>query len=94
MIVLAVTWIAKSGREEEAAALFRTLTELSRKEPGCLMYQVHRSQKDRERFFIYEQYRNEAALDLHRNSPHFLEYARNQLPKIAERKDGELYDPL
>jgi (4S)-4-hydroxy-5-phosphonooxypentane-2,3-dione isomerase len=94
MIVLAVTWIAKSGREEEAAALFRTLTELSRKEPGCLMYQVHRSQKDRGRFLIYEQYRNEAALDLHRNSPHFLEYARNQLPKIAERKEGELYDPL
>jgi quinol monooxygenase YgiN len=94
MIVLAVTWIAKSGREEEAAALFRTLTELSRKEPGCLMYQVHRSQKDRGRFFIYEQYRDEAALDLHRNSPHFLEHARNQLPKIAERKDGELYDPL
>ena len=94
MIVLAVTWIAKSGREEEAAALFRTLTELSRKEPGCLMYQVHRSQKDRARFFIYEQYRDDGALDLHRNSPHFLEYARNQLPKIAERKDGELYDPL
>jgi quinol monooxygenase YgiN len=94
MIVLAVTWIAKSGREEEAVALFRTLTELSRKEPGCLMYQVHRSQKDRTRFFIYEQYRDEAALDLHRNSPHFLEYVRNQLPKIAERREGELYDPL
>lgn len=94
MIVLAVSWTAKPGREEEAAALFRTLTELSRREPGCLMYQVHRHQRDRAHFFIYEQYRDEAALDLHRNSPHFLEYARNQLPKIAERKEGELYDPL
>jgi quinol monooxygenase YgiN len=94
MIVLAVTWIAKPGKAEEAAALFRTLTEQSRKEPGCLMYQVHRHKNDRARFFIYEQYRDEAALEAHRNSPHFLEYARSRLPKIAERKEGELYDPF
>jgi quinol monooxygenase YgiN len=94
MIVLAVTWIAKPGKEEAAAALFRVLTEESRREPGCLMYQVHRHKTDLARFFIYEQYRDERALDLHRNSPHFLEYARNQLPRIAERRDGDLYDPL
>jgi len=94
MIVLAVTWIAKAGKEEAAAALFRTLTEHSRGEPGCLMFQVHRHKSDRTRFFIYEQYRDEAALDLHRNTPHFLEYVRNQLPKVAERKEGDLYDPL
>jgi (4S)-4-hydroxy-5-phosphonooxypentane-2,3-dione isomerase len=94
MIVLAVTWIAKPGKEEAAAELFRALTEESRREPGCLLYQVHRHKTDPTRFFIYEQYRDERALDLHRNSPHFLEYARNQLPKIAERRDGDLYDPL
>ncbi len=42
MIVLAVTWIAKEGQEERAAALFRELTEKSRQEPGCLLYVVHR----------------------------------------------------
>jgi (4S)-4-hydroxy-5-phosphonooxypentane-2,3-dione isomerase len=94
MIALAVTWIAKNGKAEEAAALFRTLTEQSRREPGCLMYQVHRHPSDRNRFFIYEQYRDAAALEAHRNSPHFLEHARKQLPKVAERKEGELYDPL
>ena len=36
--------------ESEAAALFAKLTELSRKEPGCLMYQVHRHKEDARRF--------------------------------------------
>ena len=46
MVVLAVTWMAKVGREAEVAALFAKLTEESRKEPGCAMYQVHRHKTD------------------------------------------------
>ena len=42
MVVLAVTWMAKVGRETEVANLFSKLTEESRKEPGCQMYLVHR----------------------------------------------------
>ena len=72
MVVLAVTWIAKNGRESEVAALFARLTEESRKEPGCAMYQVHRHKTEPRRFFIYEQYRDDAALEAHRAAPHFL----------------------
>ena len=91
MIVLAVTWKATPGREAEVAEIFRKLTAESRKEAGCLMYQVQRQQKDASRFFVYEQYRNQQALEAHRNAPHFLEYARKQLPAVAERVEGELY---
>jgi quinol monooxygenase YgiN len=41
MVVLAVTWMAKAGREAEVSGIFSRLTEESRKEPGCIMYQVH-----------------------------------------------------
>ena len=94
MIVLAVTWQAHAGKESEAAALFAKLTELSRKEPGCLMYQVHRHKTEPRRFFIYEQYKDDGALEAHRAAPHFLQYARKELPRIAERVEGHLYDPL
>ena len=56
MVVLAVTWMAKMGRESEAAAILERLTGESRKEPGCVMYQVHKHKTDPRRFFIYEQY--------------------------------------
>jgi quinol monooxygenase YgiN len=94
MVVLAVTWVAKVGREAEVAGLFSKLTEESRKEPGCAMYQVHRHRTEPRRFFIYEQYKDDAALGAHRNAPHFLQYAKKELPKMADRVEGQLYEPL
>jgi (4S)-4-hydroxy-5-phosphonooxypentane-2,3-dione isomerase len=94
MVVLAVTWMAKAGRESDAAEMFVKLTEESRKEPGCMTYQVHRHKTEPRRFFIYEQYKDDAALEAHRASPHFLQYAKKALPKVADRIEGQLYDPL
>ena len=94
MVVLAVTWVAKTGREAETTALFSKLTQESRKEPGCVTYQVHRHRTEPRRFFIYEQYKDDAALEAHRNAPHFLQYAKKDLPKVADRVEGHLFEPL
>ncbi len=94
MVVLAVTWMAKAGREAEVAALFSKLTDESRKEPGCAMFLVHRHRTEARRFFIYEQYKDDAALEAHRSTPHFLQYAKKDLPKVADRTEGNLFDPL
>ncbi|MFZ0295814.1 MAG: putative quinol monooxygenase [Candidatus Sulfotelmatobacter sp.] len=94
MVVLAVTWMAKAGHDGDVVPIFAKLTEESRKEPGCLMYQVHRHKTEPRRFFIYEQYKDDAALEAHRTSPHFLQHARKELPKVADRVEGHLYEAL
>jgi quinol monooxygenase YgiN len=94
MVVLAVTWMAKAGREAEVATLFSKLTQESRKEPGCSQYQVHRHRTEPRRFFIYEQYKDDAALEAHRTTAHFLQYAKKDLPKVADRLEGHLFEPL
>ncbi len=94
MLVLAVTWMANPGHEKEVAIIFSKLEAASRQEPGCLMYVVHRHVDDSRRFFIYEQYRDAAATEAHRNSPHFQEYLVKGLRSIGERQQGELYRPL
>ena len=94
MIVLAVTWKSHAGRETEVVEVFRKLTEESRREPGCLMYQVHQHKDEPRLILVYEQYKDEAALEAHRNSPHFQEYARKQLPTLGERIEGNLYRPI
>ena len=94
MVVLAVVWVAKPGREEEVADVFRKLEAKSRREPGCLMYAVHRHKDEPAKFFIYEQYRDDAALQAHRDAPHFQEYAVKGLADIADRVMGDLYAPL
>ena len=94
MVVLAVTWVAKAAREADVAGLLSKITEESRKEPGCIMYQVHRHRTEPRRFFIYEQYKDDAALEAHRTAPHFLQYAKKDLPKIADRIEGHVFEPL
>ncbi len=94
MIVLAVTWKAHPGKEDETARIFGILQAESRKEPGCVMYAVHRGHEDRSRFFVYEQYKDEAALEAHRNTSHFKVYARGELLKLGDRLEADLYDPI
>jgi quinol monooxygenase YgiN len=94
MVVLAVIWMAKAGHEIDVAAVLEKLTEQARKEPGCAMFQVHRHKTEPRRFFIYEQYKDDAALEAHRSAPHFLQYARKDLPKVADRVEGNLYEAL
>lgn len=94
MVVLVVTWQAHSGHENEVAEIFRKLQDASRQEPGCIGYTVHRHNTDPRRFLIYEQYRDEAALEAHRSALHFQEYAVKALRSIGERLQGDLYTPL
>jgi CHASE2 domain-containing sensor protein len=37
---------------------------------------------------------DDAALEAHRAAPHFLQYAKKELPKIGDRVEGHLYEPL
>src|SRR5439155_19272617 len=94
MVVLAVTWMAKNGRESDVAAMFSKLTEASRNEPGCVMFQVHRNKTEPRRFFIYEQYKDDAELEAHRAKPHFLQFAMMVLPMFADRVEVKLYELL
>lgn len=94
MICLAVTYVLHPGHEAEALRRLRLLTEASRAEPGCRMYQVHRSPTDPLRFLLYEQYDDQAALDAHRATPHFLEHVRDGLVPILASRTPEVYVPL
>ena len=74
--------------------ILRDHVQHAKKEPGVLMTRVYRSRTEPRRFFIYEQYKDDAALEAHRSAPHFLQYARKDLPKIADRVEGHLLEPL
>ena len=60
---------------EQVAEILRQLTAASRQEPGCVSYIPHFVEDDPTKVVIYEQYRDGASLDFHRNTPHFHQYA-------------------
>jgi autoinducer 2-degrading protein len=94
MICVGVTYVVKPGFEDQAAAIFAIMSNLTRQEPGCRLYQAHRSIADSCRFFLYEQYDDEAALDAHREAPYFETYIRGQLFTMIESRTPETYIPL
>jgi quinol monooxygenase YgiN len=46
----------------------------TRQEEGCIDYTLHQDHLDPALFFFYETWASAAALEKHRNSPHFLRY--------------------
>ena len=58
-------------RMHEFLSLIQTNAVETRKEPGCLRFDVLRSQDNPAQFFFYELYKNEAAIDHHKQQPHY-----------------------
>jgi quinol monooxygenase YgiN len=94
MLVLAVNVIIKTGHEEEVLEPLRKLETATRLEPGCIAYVVQRSRENRRHYLVYEQYKDEAALETHRSSGHFKEYATNGFLRFVEERHAELFDPI
>ena len=69
--------------------LVRKLTPPSREEPGCVTYIPHFVQDAPATLVIYEQYKDEAALESHRNSPHFREYGTEGIFKMMRGRHLE-----
>ncbi len=94
MLCLAVTYLIKEGHSEDATALLRKMVEPTRAEPGNIMYLVHRSPTEPRRFFFYEQYTDQAALDAHRAAAHFQEYMINGVFAFVESREPVIYELL
>ena len=86
MISFTVRMNFRQDDREEIAQVLHELTRLSRQEPGCVSYIPHQVESDPDTVLIYEQYKDEAAADAHRASPHFAQYAIGVLyQKMLER---------
>jgi quinol monooxygenase YgiN len=93
MIVLQVTIQVKPEHVAEFLEVVRYDAEHSEKdEPGCLRFDVIQDRADANRFYFYEVYKDDAALAVHRETPHFKFYAEKTQPWLAgtpERRFGK-----
>jgi quinol monooxygenase YgiN len=94
VVCVGVIYKVKVGHEAEAEGYLRRLQEETRKEPGTVLYIVHRSTEDPRQFLIYEQYRSQADLEAHRATEHFQRYAKNGIQTIAESRTGGSFTPM
>src|SRR3989337_2683750 len=93
MVVLHVTIKVKPEHVSEFLEIVRYDAEHSEKdEPGCLRLRVIQGRGEPDPFFFLEIYRDEAALEAHRQTPHFKLYFEKSQPWLAappERRFGK-----
>lgn len=70
MIVITATVHAKTGKESQFQAELQKLVVETRKEEGCLQYDLHRGAEDAGAFLFYERWRDADAIEAHFKTPH------------------------
>lgn len=94
MVSFTVRLTFEDAEQSVVAEVLRGLTEPSRQEPGCVNYIAHFVKDEPCTVLIYEQYVDEAALEAHRNSPHFFALAKNGLYQMKHTRKLELLDAV
>jgi quinol monooxygenase YgiN len=86
MISFSVRMRFKAEDRKDIADLLENLTMLSRQEPGCVTYVPHFVEGEPCTVLIYEQYKDDAAVEHHRGTEHFAKFAVGGLyQKMLER---------
>ena len=85
-----VTFIAKEGDEAKMKELLSAMVEPSKAEDGCIFYEIFQYKENPRKFMAVETWRDEAALEGHKNSPHYKVYKSSYEPYCEKKYTDEL----
>ncbi len=94
MTVRAIEVQVKPGRTEEFIAATLANHRGSLTEPGVLRFDVLQSAEDPSSFLLYEVYRDEAAIQAHKETPHYQAWKKTVEPLMAAPRRGRPFDVL
>jgi (4S)-4-hydroxy-5-phosphonooxypentane-2,3-dione isomerase len=80
LVVLVTVTVRQEMLEEFERAILVNADSARSREPGCVRFDVSQNEDDPTEWLFYEVYRDAAAFDAHRASPHFAAYQH-----VAER---------
>lgn len=86
-IVVLARWQVDATALDDVLALLPDLRRASLAEPGCLGYEVFRSVDAAHVLLLVERYRDQAAIDAHRASPHYRDVVVARIvPRLLQRQ--------
>lgn len=85
---------ARAGEENRVRNALLHLVEETRKEKGCINYDLHESVEDARRFVMYENWESDADLDAHSKSPHLREFGRTMGPFLERSTEVTKWNML
>lgn len=94
MIKVVATLIAQPGKAESLKTVLRTLVGETRKEPGCIAYDLCQREDRAEHFVMLEQWSDAAALKAHFDTPHLQAALGAARDLLAAPADIVRYQPI
>ena len=94
MLIQLVNIRIRPGLREEFLATFAINTEGTRREPGNLRFDVLCDPEDPHNFYIYEIFRDEAALQAHRQTEHYRRCVALIDPMSEARRGKQYFEPI
>jgi quinol monooxygenase YgiN len=92
MVVLVAKYYVKEGKIDGVIEALREMAPLvAAQEPECSQYFANRSTENPNLILLYEQYTNMAAVDAHRETPHFKEIIEGRIVPQLEKREREFY---
>jgi quinol monooxygenase YgiN len=88
-IILYAEFTAKPGSDSQVETLISGLAEQVRREPGNTEFTVYRERDNPRKFFVFEQYLDEASFDAHISAEYGLIF-NQQLSGLIEEGESRL----
>jgi quinol monooxygenase YgiN len=88
---MTVTFKVKAGQEKAFEDAFKPCLAATRKEPGCLLYELNRDLDDPTIFVMYEKFKSVAALEEHAKSKHVEELLKVMGPMLDGDPKAKVY---
>ncbi|MDW7671841.1 MAG: putative quinol monooxygenase [Bacillota bacterium] len=84
MITIVAKSVLKEGKVEDFKVITRELIEESRKEAGCISYNLYQDVKNHKILTFIEEWEDLEAIELHNVSEHFTRI----VPQLSELREG------
>lgn len=94
MLIQSVHYTFASENGDKAEAILRELRDASRAEPGVITFEIARSADKPNEFALYEEYRDQAAIEAHAKTEHFDRLVINGIRKLAVTRNAVTGPPI
>ena len=88
-MILYAEFTAKPGSESQVETLISGLAEKVRREPGNTEFTVYRERDNPRKFFVFEQYLDEASFEAHISAEYGVVF-NQQLSSLIEEGESQL----
>jgi (4S)-4-hydroxy-5-phosphonooxypentane-2,3-dione isomerase len=94
MVINSVHYTFAFEDADKAESFLRELRDASRKEEGVITFDVARGEDKPNVFALWEEYRDQAALDAHIATEHFNRLVINGVRPLAQQRNAEKVFPI